>query len=319
MPRPHAPALALACVLLGACDRGASPTANTATATAAPCEDRVAVMRDIFNKTIAADTHDGAARESDRIADLVASNAGQPYTPADVTLHLHADGEFAVDDGAPGDRAAAWLALEVALARRAHRIAARTRPENPDDDDHAARAPGARIHLALAPAAPIADLLDLIRQLSPGDTLSLVVRDPRPPLPESVLPAKILAAVHELRADPRRMGDPLHVETMLTCPEFRPLLTRTAFAAPAAREHELLTAAPDLALACKCDGVDVEGLTAATWQRLRPDLPRLRLLPFNNGRPDAAAVTLPVTARAADLVREAESRGDTPTHYLLAP
>jgi hypothetical protein len=329
MLRPPAQALALACTLLGACDRGTDPAAaNTTatTATAVPCDVRVAAMRDVFTR-IPEGAYAGATLESDRTADLVTSDRAQPYTQPDVRVYLRPGGEFVVDDNSPGDRAMARLALDDALVSRLERRTSKPGADNPyvgptASDVRPADAPGAKIQLFVAPAAPIAELLELLRQVAPGNDVSLVVRDPQPPLTESDLPPPVLAALRasDVRnAGPRLTSAPPPLEAMMTCPEFRPLLTRTAFAGRGEREREWLKTAPDLALACKCDGVDVEGLTAVTWQRTLPDLPTLRLLPLRWSGDPADLVTLPKDAKGADLVRQLEARGDLQTHFSLAP
>lgn len=337
-------ALALAVTLLVACDRGGGD-----------CEARVAVMRDVFAR-IPPEVLTNSIFEDDRASDLATSAKGEPFVESDVTIHLREAGKVAIE-GFDSDLDMVRYRLEEMLVRRDRLIAAAAervrnpRPPsppsppsaNPDELDPAAadrfvgyldaeepkppRAPGARIHLAVAPTAPLAELFALLPALPPDAHVALLVRDPRPPpadadLPAAVQPAlqRILAWEAGIRENPRLTDDPPLVDTMMTCPSFAPLVARSSAVASVERERMWLREAPGIALECGCSGVDVEGLTAITWRRIRPDLPLLRELPLRLTEDNAAErVRLPATARGEDLIRLVEARGPVPMHLALAP
>lgn len=189
------------------------------------------------------------------------------------------------------------------------------------------RVPGARVYLAVTPTAPLTGLFSLLRMLPAGVVVSLIVRDPRKMPSEAELPAAVVPALRriqaweaDIRANRRLTDDPPLIETMTTCAAFRPLIGRTDLVSHADRERVWMQEAPGIALECGCNGVDVEGLAAITWWRIRPDLPLLRLLPLRwTDDPGAERVELPATARGADLIRAVEARGAAAVHLTLAP
>lgn len=328
---------------LAACERGGG----------AACEARVAVMREVFAR-IPDDALKIPLLEEERGRDLVPSDRGRPYDAADVTIHVLATGEFQIEHSTY-DLASVRHAIDGDLETRDRRIAddqerARNPPPpsppsaNPDelvldkgtenrfvgyldlDAPKPPPVPGAHIHISVAPTAPLADLFALLPTLRADAVLELLVRDPREMPSEADLPAEVQPALQrmhaweaDIRANPRLTDDPPLIETMSTCSAFRPLVSQLWELSYADRERLWMREAPAVVLDCGCKGADVEGLTAITWRRIRPDLPLLRVLPLPwTADPSAERLELPATARGADLVRAVEARGATPVHLTLA-
>lgn len=170
-----------------------------------------------------------------------------------------------------------------------------------------ARAPASAIG-KLAAALPPETRFVLIANLA-GDTVPTP-----PPTPESV---RAVLADTPVEVRSQELANVI-APALGTCKAARDAFGAVADTTADQRSKVLFDRLPTAVETCRCEGLDVETLTAAVWGMTGKFEPDKRALPLALTRdPKAEAAKLPANATVADLTRLAETRGDAP--FRLAP
>jgi hypothetical protein len=301
---------------VSACTSTASPPTPTAsaesTAVGRACGERVAAMRAGFagmtklRRTI--DLPDGMQ--------LPASDHGTAMGDATFLLFVRADGTFVLD----GEPVATVEAVTRPLLAELARLNEEWEPAPPIAPQATSKF-ALVIFLALDARAPLTPVVALVEAL-PKETNFWQVVDLADAPEGPAGPAWVdetLAAIRTLPPPERSMEVARAIERAIGgCASLQDDFDLIATGDPEQRGVLLAHTLPLSVERCRCEGVDVEGLTTIVWATAGGEWVRKRQLPLAFSRDEAAsAVILPVNANGADLAREAAVRGLRPFRLQL--
>jgi hypothetical protein len=295
----------LALVFMLACT-SAAPEASPGPG--ATCEARVAAMRSMF---AGGGPTDRAIINLPDGMEIPASSGGVDVGDG-IPLFVRADGTYKFDNQAIVEAGAVQELLKEEFEKAVMLAENTGRPFQ------------ASVLLVIDRRAPLAAVRDLVQPLPPGGSYVQVVElagDPVPPPPP--IPAWLteLVAAKEMPYDEWSTRVSAAISRAIgTCAAVREALDAADRTPGEDRRRVAAERVPAAVLACGCDTVDVEALTAILWKIEGKHTPSRRQLPLGlTGDEQVEAVTLPVNATGSDLARLAEERGARPFRLTLAP